>query len=253
VLRRYFSSEPLQPASKARIGGPEAHHLAHVLRAQRGMEVALFDGRGGEYLATVERVGRTEVELAVGAWLDVEREPLYPMHLGVSLPKGERQRWLVEKAVELGVTRLTPLVTQRGEKAGSKGGDRLERYVVEACKQCGRNRLMEIGAPVAWEPWLQQADDESGENPLRWVAHPGGAPLSEARPATASSWRVAIGPEGGFSDEEIDVAQLAGWQIVGLGPRILRIETAALLLAAIASSGEASPASGSSAGSAGRL
>jgi 16S rRNA (uracil1498-N3)-methyltransferase len=139
----------------------------------------------------------------------------------------------VEKCVELGVTRLVPLITDRSEK---QSVDKLGRYVIEASKQCGRNRLMEIADPVRWSDWLATVASESGGLPRRsWVAHPGGKRIAGADFAEAQPTTLAIGPEGGLTDEEADEATEAGWELIGLGPRILRIETAALSLAALLS------------------
>ena len=107
---RYFVESPIA-GDQARLCGAESHHLAHVMRAKPLDEVVLFDGSGAEFLARVERVGRSEIELAVLSRAAVNREARTPLTLAVALPKGDRQRWLVEKAVELGVARLVPLVT----------------------------------------------------------------------------------------------------------------------------------------------
>ncbi len=137
---------------------------------------------------------------------------------------------MIEKAVELGVTRLTPLITERGEK---QSGEKLSRYVIEASKQCGRNRLMEIAEPRPWSEWLARRSFPPAGEPLRaWVAHPSGRPLAAREVSEARTTLLAIGPEGGLTDEEVDAASAADWEIVGLGPRILRIETAAAALVA---------------------
>lgn len=220
---RYFSDQPLT-GSTALLAGSEAHHLLHVMRAAPGMAVVLFDGRGGQYDAEVTRCSRAEVEFALGPHRDIERELPFALTLAVALPKGDRQRWLVEKAVELGVSRLLPLRSDRTERAAAEPAAKLTRYVIEASKQCGRNRLMEIGTPVEWSSLVQEAGQH------RLVAHPGGWPLAEvAMPPT--DCLAAVGPEGGFTDEEIAAASANGWQTVDLGARILRVETAALALA----------------------
>jgi 16S rRNA (uracil1498-N3)-methyltransferase len=197
------------------------------------MNVVLFDGSGAEFDAEVAACRRSDVELRVLERREVNRELPFPLVLGVSLPKGDRQRWIVEKSVELGVTQLVPLITERSEK---QSGDKLLRYVVEASKQCGRNRLMNISEPLRWSDWLHSpailADDDSPPAARRWVAHPGGKPLDVADLARAKPTHLAIGPEGGLTDEEVAEAATAGWQVVGLGLRILRIETAALALVA---------------------
>jgi len=154
--------------------------------------------------------------------------------LAVALPKGDRQKWLVEKATELGVTRLIPLVTERGVAQPTEAAlERLRRSVIEASKQCGRNRLMEIGAPCAASECFAQASAEA----IHIVADPTGESLvaqswSRRAGTTATPMIAAVGPEGGFTPEEVAAAQVAGWRLVSLGSRVLRVETAAIALAA---------------------
>jgi 16S rRNA (uracil1498-N3)-methyltransferase len=225
--RRCFSEAPITDAHAA-LAGSEAHHLLHVLRAAPGMVVTLFDGSGMEFDAEVAACGRSTVDLNVIERREVNRELPFPLTLGVALPKGDRQRWIVEKAVELGVTRLVPLVTERSEK---QSGEKLGRYVVEASKQCGRNRLMEIADPQRWSDWLATIPDGEAAEPVRaWIAHPTGCPLAAGDASHDRPALIAIGPEGGLTDEE--TAAAAGWELIGLGPRILRIETAAIGLVA---------------------
>jgi 16S rRNA (uracil1498-N3)-methyltransferase len=188
----------------------------------------------------VERVGRNEVELTALARESVDRELPFELTLGVALPKGDRQKWLVEKAVELGVTRIVPLCTQRGvAQPVDQALARLRRSVIEASKQCGRNRLLKIEEPKSWEEYLENSSNgvqDSSCPSLRLIAHPG----AECRWDTVfrpehqtlhpNSVLLAIGPEGGFTDEEASLAVASGWTAVDLGPRILRVETAALFL-----------------------
>jgi 16S rRNA (uracil1498-N3)-methyltransferase len=232
---RFFSATPLT-ADKASLEGPEAHHLAHVVRATPGTEVLLFDGTGIEAMARVDAVSRSRVELSVLSRRAVNRERSIDITLAVALPKGDRQRWLVEKAVELGVRKLVPLATRRGVAEATPAAlDRLRRAVIEACKQCGRNRRMEIAPPLDW-PSLAA----SSPAPVCWLAHPGGQSLlGVARRMAAASQppaalALAIGPEGGFTPEEVTAGIDAGWQVVDLGPCVLRVETAAVFLVAAA-------------------
>jgi 16S rRNA (uracil1498-N3)-methyltransferase len=196
------------------------------------MRVTLFDGSGDEFDAEVTDCGRTTVDLAVLTRRDVGRELQFSFTLGVPLPKGDRQRWIVEKAVELGVARLVPLHTERSVSTGEKAGEKLDRCVIEASKQCGRNRLMEIAEPMTWAKWLA-ADPRA----RRWIADPTGKPIAAGDLAPTGPTYAAVGPEGGFTDAELDAARAAGWSVVNLGSRILRIETAALVLAALATLG----------------
>ncbi len=229
---RYFVETPIT-AEKVFLTGAEAHHVIHVMRAKRGAKVILFDGSGAEFLARVEQLGRNDVALTVLSQEFVDRELPFSLNLGVALPKGERQKWLIEKAVELGVARLVPLKTQRAvAQPVQQALDRLRRTVIEASKQCGRNRLMQIAEPLLWSDFAGETRHQS----CRLLAHPGGARPTEALPVADQSPQdvfLAVGPEGGFTDDEVSLAVSAGWRAVDLGPRILRIETAAIMLAAI--------------------
>lgn len=232
MTRRYFAAEPVT-SPQVSLRDEEAHHLLHVLRAAPGMRVTLFDGSGAEFDAEVTTCGRSTVELAILDRREFSRELAFPVTLGVALPKGDRQRWLVEKAVELGVARLVPLRTEHSQATGDKPSDKLARYVIESSKQCGRNRRMQIDPVHDWEAWLRLP---TGSSRL-WLADPAGAPISADALAQPHPTFVAIGPEGGLTDDEIAAAQAAGWQPISLGPRILRVETAAIALAAILAMG----------------
>ena len=258
MSERYFVERPID-GDHALLAGAEAHHLIHVMRAKPGQGVTLFDGSGRQFAARVARIARTEVELDVVSRADVDRELPSPLVLGVALPKGERQKWLVEKAVELGVARLVPLETARGvAQPVEQTIVRLRRAVVEASKQCGRNRLLEIAAPQRFAEFVASSPPAA----LRLLAHPASVPAADgsqrvgwaeaersptnqptsihggtrcsAHPASFPGIVFAVGPEGGFTDEEVASALAAGWKTIDLGPRILRVETAALALAALA-------------------
>ncbi len=232
MSNRFFASH-LITGSQTTLDGPEAHHLLHVMRLGTGAEVTLFDGSGFEFRAEVVKTRRTEVELAVLDRAEVDRELPFELTLGVALPKGDRQRWLVEKVVELGVSRVIPLQTERGVAQPTKTAlERLRRTVIEASKQCGRNRLAEITEPLDWADFVSP----DRENSIRFVAHPEGQPFRDAteRLTKADSRIViAIGPEGGFSPFEVSIAVGSGWQAVDLGDRILRVETAAVMATAV--------------------
>lgn len=232
---RYFIETPIA-GDRTILAGDEAHHLLHVMRAKIGQQIVLFDGSGNEFAARVDRLGRTEAELAVLESRPVDRELSINLVLAVALPKGDRQRWLVEKAVELGVSRLVPLETARGvAQPVDKALLRLRRAVIEASKQCGRNRLMEIDAS---RPWLEYCRSPRTSGGRRWLADPSGksAPAEAFRDlATNEQVEVAIGPEGGWTEEELIAGSAEGWREINLGARILRVETAALALVAIIS------------------
>jgi 16S rRNA (uracil1498-N3)-methyltransferase len=234
MSERFFVAEPVTD-SRVRLDGSEAHHLAHVMRACAGDEVILFDGTNTEFTARVLEIRRSETVLEVLQRRTVDREAANRVILGVALPKSDRQRWLVEKAVEMGVTQLVPLVTSRSiAQPGGLSRKRLQRTVIEACKQCQRNVLMPIAEPTPLADFLA-ADPRDA---LRWIAHPAGVAgrtaATEARLLRDPPPEVylAVGPEGGFTEAEIALAERFHWQVVDLGPRILRVETAALTLVA---------------------
>jgi 16S rRNA (uracil1498-N3)-methyltransferase len=234
MTRRYFSEKPLAGA-KATLAGSEAHHLLHVLRATPGMRVILFDGSGFEFEAEVTSCGRTSAELSILERREVNRELPFELTLGVPLPKGDRQRWIIEKAVELGVTRFVPLATERSLAKGEKhAGEKLFRYAMEASKQCGRNCLMQIAELRDWPQWLKLPTDvgQAATPTIKWIAHPGGRPLTLTDLGQATPTFVGFGPEGGLTDGESAAAKETGWELIGLGPRVLRIETAAMALVA---------------------
>jgi 16S rRNA (uracil1498-N3)-methyltransferase len=205
--------------------GDEARHLARVRRLGAGCMVEVFDGHGFARAAEVVAADRDRVELApIGEPLP-DRSPACHLTLATAVPKGERFDWLVEKATELGVAALRPLVTERSvvDPRPTKL-DRLRRLSIEASKQCGRSRLLDIGPPTSLAQLVAQPPPG-----VRVLAHPRGvAPTGWPRVAERPSAVLAVGPEGGFTDAEVAIARAAGWVLGSLGPTTLRIETAGL-------------------------
>src|SRR5437763_5768961 len=148
MSERFFVSSPII-GRRAVLAGDEARHVSAVMRAAVGEEVILFDGSGAEFAARVADIRKGAVELSIVERREVSRELSFSLTLAVALPKGERQKWLIEKATELGVTRIVPLVTEWGvAQPVESAPERLRRVVVEASKQCGRNRLLEVAPPT---------------------------------------------------------------------------------------------------------
>ena len=224
-MERAYSPEPIA-GDRIALSGPEAHHLTRVLRAGVGDEVEVFDGQGGLARGRIAEIGRDRVTIDVEARGEARRPSLPEVTLAAAVPKGERIDWLVEKATELGVARLVPLRTARSMvDPRSTKLDRLRRRVIEACKQSGRNHLMDLGDPISWEELIRSVDD-----PIRLVADPQGRGCGPIPPTGRVT--IAIGPEGGLTAEELAIALERGWHAVGLGPHVLRIETAAIAAAA---------------------
>jgi 16S rRNA (uracil1498-N3)-methyltransferase len=222
MSERFFVDQPLAPG-RVDLAGPEAHHLAVVCRVRPGDHVYLFNGDGRQYLAAVAEAGKRAVGLEVEAVEEPQRELDFGLEVAAPLPKGDRGQFLIEKLTELSVTNFVPLRTARSV-VHPRDIDKLRRHVIEACKQCGRNTLMGVAPVIDWKDYARRSDLA----PLRLLAHPGGEALARRG---ADDVACAVGPEGGFTDEEVQVARAAGWRVVGLGNRVLRVETAALTMA----------------------
>lgn len=235
MAERFYTNLPLSPGPFT-LDGPEAHHLAHVRRIRPGDPITLFNGDGRDWAARAVNLGKRHVEIeVVGCW-EPNRELPFQLEVAAALPKGDRAQFLVEKLTEVGVTAFVPLDCERSVvRAGEAKVGKLERYVIEASKQCGRNVLMKIGPSQAWANYVLARPDER-----RWIAHPQAEIQGRQPTAKATSLRVAIGPEGGYTDGEVAAALANGWEPVSLGPRILRVETAAIALALLAQANRAS-------------
>jgi 16S rRNA (uracil1498-N3)-methyltransferase len=226
MSERFYINSPLAPGPVL-LQGAEAHHLAVVSRLRPGDRVCLFNGDGHEYPAEVLAAGKRQVSLEVHGVETPPRERGYRVEVAAPLPRGDRGQFLVEKLTELGVTHFVPLRTQRSVVHPSDAKrEKLERHVIEASKQCGRNVLMKVEPLADWADYCGRA----GLPELRMLAHPGGTELDSLGKHDRA---FAVGPEGGFTDEEVQLGQTKGWKVVGLGSRILRIETAALVLASV--------------------
>jgi 16S rRNA (uracil1498-N3)-methyltransferase len=209
----------------------EAHHASRVLRCKAGESVVLFDGIGNEALAVLKEIDKRSVQADIVEWKFAPRDHLNRLHFAVALPKGDRQRSTIEKLVELGVDSLTPLETERSVAVvDDSNTDRLERYVVEACKQCGRNRLMRVEPSVSIKQLLCRLDAVSA-----WILHPesDSIPSYSIRQANhlaletpPASLYYLVGPEGGFTTAEVAMAHEGGVRVLSLGDRIQRVETA---------------------------
>ena len=221
MSHRFYCSGPAVDGV-FRLDADEARHLVRVCRKGVGDAVELFDGRGFATLARVVEAGRDEVRLVAEGGPLPDREAACRIEVGTAVPKGDRFDWLVEKAVEIGVARVVPLSTARSvvDPRGSKL-ERLRRAIVEASKQSGRSRLMELAPPEDLSTFLERADG------VRLVADPAGEP-PHAWPTIAAGGtaRLVVGPEGGLTEEESALAVARGWTPVRYAAAILRVETA---------------------------
>lgn len=220
---RLFVKPALAQGEARRIDGPQGHYLANVMRLKAGDPVKLFDDATGEWLAVAAEVRKRDVTLEVRERLR-EREAVPDLWLCAALIKKGRIDWVAEKACELGVARLAPVLTRRAV-VDKLNLERLRSHMIEAAEQCGRTALPELAEPTKLAALLR---DWTGERALFFADETGGAPALEAMRAHRGPAAILIGPEGGFDAEEREsiraVPQAVG---ISLGPRILRAETAA--------------------------
>jgi len=237
--RRFFVPE-LLTESEPEIRGPEAHHLRDVLRLKPGDEIVLFDGRGHCYRARLTRVDRRSARAERLEPLPALESPL-ALTLAAAVPKGDGFERIVQKVTELGASEIIPLVSARTTAASRRSFagklSRWQRVAAEACKQCGRSAISRVAEPIDFHRLLRLERDFGA----RLLLHPGGGPLAAG--SAPHSCLIAIGPEGGWSEAEVEAAAAAGFRAWGLGPRILRSETAAIAATALLQSawGDAGP------------
>lgn len=219
-LPRLFVRSPLAEGARIDLDAGQANYLGNVMRLGEGAELLAFDGSSGEWIARIAEAGKKRMALAVGRRTR-EPETISDVWLAFAPVKRNQTDWLVEKATELGVARLIPVMTRRTIAERVKL-ERLEAIAIEAAEQCGRTRLPAIEAPVQLAQLLKQ-----GGRQLYFADEGGGDPAASTfKPGAAT---ILVGPEGGFTDEERAAIRAVPTAVpISLGPRILRAETAAL-------------------------
>lgn len=237
-LRLYIDVEPgLQADQPLELPSAAARHV-QVLRLQPGSELTLFDGRGGEWSARVSKMGRSDVHVIVGEFRAVERELARQVTLAVGMPANERFDWLIEKATELGAAAIQPLMTERsvlrvsGERAEKKRAH-WQAIAAAAAEQCGRNRVTQIHPVQDLSTWINTAiPAPDGSAHVLSLGPTARAMKTAFTDAPSGPLLVLSGPEGGLSAAEEQLARDRGFAPLGLGPRVLRAETAPLLVLA---------------------
>lgn len=228
-LPRFYCREALSPGAHVELPEPVARHAVRVLRLAPGAPLVLFDGRGGEYPARIERIERDRVHVELGAWCDVEREAPLSVTLVQALQAGDKMDFTIQKAVELGVREIVPVESRRSvmRLAGERAAKRIAHWqgvAASASEQCGRNQVPIVAPLERLENWLGRP---ARPGTLRLMLAPEAASgLSELAPA--SDIQLLIGAEGGLDPLEMAAAYQAGFRAVRLGPRVLRTETAGL-------------------------
>jgi 16S rRNA (uracil1498-N3)-methyltransferase len=231
-ITRIYTTERLSSNATVALEPEPSRHLARVLRLGVGDALTLFDGRGGEYPSKIAAVSKKHVEVSTGEHLQCESESPLAIHLGIAVSRGERMDWVVQKATELGVTAVTPLLTEHtGVKlAGERATKKIQHWqqiAISACEQCGRNRPPVIHDLQWQDRWLAATVAQR-----KFVLHHR-AETVDVSSGAPDSVALFVGPEGGLSESEILAAEQAGYVALKLGPRVLRTETAPLAAIAI--------------------
>ena len=236
-LTRVYVEAPVATGKRLVVEGSAANHITRVLRLRSGDLLTVFDGSGGEFGARIEEFRKDSVVVTVEEHRPLDRESPLPLTLAQGISRGERMDWVIQKATELGTSRIVPLFTKRSmvrldERQAERKLQHWRAIAIAACEQCGRNKIPELAAPVDFFDVLPA--DDSGA--MRLLLSPTGdlriEDLAEAgqdlAPGVRKGITVLIGPEGGLEEVEQEAALAAGFKAVQLGPRVLRTETAAI-------------------------
>jgi 16S rRNA (uracil1498-N3)-methyltransferase len=236
-LTRVYVEAPVATGKRLVVEGSAANHITRVLRLRSGDLLTVFDGSGGEFGARIEEFRKDSVVVTVAEHRLLDRESPLPLTLAQGISRGERMDWVIQKATELGTSRIVPLFTKRSmvrldERQAERKLQHWRAIAIAACEQCGRNKIPELAAPVDFFDVLPA--DDSGA--MRLLLSPTGnlriEDLAEVgqdlAPGVRKGITVLIGPEGGLEEVEQEAALAAGFKAVQLGPRVLRTETAAI-------------------------
>jgi len=229
MIPRFFCPFPLHPGATVELPAEAAHHALKVLRVGAGDTALLFDGRGGQWQVTLHPAGKA-LRATLDQFEDIDSEPPLALTLVQGLPAGDKMDWVVQKAVELGVVRIQPVAAKRSviRLSGDRATRRVEHWrniAIAACEQSGRNRIPAVAPILDLPQYLGLAAQENG---LRFVCAPEAAVSLRGLAAPEGPVSLLVGPEGGFDESELLAARAAGFHAIGLGPRILRTETAGL-------------------------
>jgi 16S rRNA (uracil1498-N3)-methyltransferase len=236
-LTRVYVEAPVAAGKRLVVAGSAANHIMRVLRLRSGAALTVFDGTGGEFGARIEEFRKDSVVVAVEEHRPLERESPLPLTLAQGISRGERMDWIIQKATELGTTRIVPLFTKRSvvrldERQADRKLQHWRAIAIAACEQCGRNKVPELATPSDFFDVLPA--DASGATRLL-LSPTGDLRIEDLQdlgrntpPDMSRGITVLIGPEGGLEDVEQEAALAAGFKAVRLGPRVLRTETAAI-------------------------
>jgi 16S rRNA (uracil1498-N3)-methyltransferase len=233
---RLFSPLQLRANTELSLGSEQARYVGRVLRLRSGDALTVFDGSGDEYPATIGTITKQELNLSVGEHISRNAESPLRIRLVQGISRGERMDIVVQKATELGVQRISPVLTDFSvvklePDRAAKRRDHWQKIAQSACEQCRRNIVPAIDAPQSLLEWF---GDNAGSDKPQLILRADARDSMPAIDMPGSDLTILIGPEGGFSEAEVERATVAGLKAVRLGPRIMRTETAALAAISIA-------------------
>ncbi len=225
---RIFQSGLFLPGDTVQLSHESAHHVARVLKMSVGDAITLFNGQNHESRGEISSIDKKNVSVCIESSAEVSRESPKPIHLAQCLSKGERMEWVIQKSVELGIASITPVISERvvvrlDAKRMEKKQKQWEAIAIAACEQCGRNQIPIIYPPTSFENYLQQC-----QAVIKLILEPNSRHNWRAFDFSAKDIALLIGPEGGFSQNEVALARKHAFQALCLGPRVLRTETAAI-------------------------
>lgn len=225
-IPRIFSPQPLQCGEQVQLEEQASNHISRVLRMREGRALTIFNGKGGEYQATITTVNKKSVSIQLTDFNADDHQSPLNTELAIAISKGDRMEWVIQKATELGIHKITPLQSENSQvklnaERMQKKQKQWQQIAISACEQCGRNQIPEVTAITPINDWLQQCNADK-----KWVLHHRSTEvLSGKKPASVA---LLIGPEGGLSGTEIEQAITHNFKALTLGPRVLRTETAPL-------------------------
>ena len=239
-MKRFFVENLAAKGKKVLITGKELHHLKDVSRLKRGDDIIVFDGKGLEFLGSIELISKDAAHILLKKQLDTTRESPFEIILAQGIAKGEKMDFIIQKTTELGVSRVIPFVTSRtvpraDKEQAAKKAQRWQRIALEAAKQCGRNAVPQIEQLITFAEVLNTTfpGNKKYLKIISWEAEKKNSIKEILKPDGTSGCIALIGPEGGLSEAEVNQAKEKGFMPVSLGPRILRAETAAISMVTI--------------------
>ncbi|MDF2691385.1 MAG: rsmE [Gammaproteobacteria bacterium] len=227
-LNRVYQNQALSEGQSLQLDAEASNHLANVLRMREAEKLIVFNGEGDEYLCSVISAQKKSMTVLLESKQTVLRESPLFIHLAQAVAKGDKMDLIIQKAVELGANAITPILTERSNvKLDSERFDKKmqhwQKVAISACEQCGRNVVPQVNAPLSLTKFIEHHEAE-----LKLILHPGNGQNLSTLSTPIASLIIMIGPEGGFAEQEISLAQSRNYIKLNLGPRILRTETAPL-------------------------